>query len=85
METMIGFIAGYLAGAKDGPAGLARVRRSLEAIRSSPQLRRLTAEAAGIAGSIVRQGARRGLSGTVSELVKMLVPDPEPTRTPTAR
>jgi hypothetical protein len=84
METMIGFIAGYLVGAKDGPSGLARVRRSLEAIRASPELRRLTAEAVGVAGAVVRQASRRGLSSTVSGLAKMLVPDSEPTRTPTA-
>ena len=37
METMIGFIAG-LPGRRRGRAGLARVRKSLEAIRTSPEL-----------------------------------------------
>ena len=82
-ETTIGFIAGYLAGANAGPAGLARVRKSVEAIRTLPGLRRLAAEAASVAGSVLRQASRRGLSGTVSEITKLLVPEPGPTRTST--
>lgn len=73
METMIGFIAGYLVGANDGPAGLARVRKSLEAIRTSPEVRRLAAEATGIAGAVVRQVSRRGVAGSVSDVTGILV------------
>jgi hypothetical protein len=72
METMIGFIAGYLVGAKDGPSGLARVRTSVEAIRTSPEFRRLAAEGVGLAGVVLRQASRRGLSGTVGEITKLL-------------
>jgi hypothetical protein len=72
METMIGFIAGYLAGTKDGPGGLARIRKSLEAIRTSPELRRLAGEAAGIGGIVVKQAGRRGLAGVVGEVTSRL-------------
>jgi hypothetical protein len=41
METVIGFIVGYLVGTSHGRAGLAKVRTSAEAIRTSPELRRL--------------------------------------------
>ena len=55
METVIGFIAGYLVGTSQGRAGLAKVRSSVEAIRTSPELRRLAADGAGIAGVVVKQ------------------------------
>jgi hypothetical protein len=73
METLIGFIAGYLVGANDGKAGLARLRSSLEAIKSSPELRRLAAEGAGIAGVVVKQAGRRGLTGIAGEVTSRLM------------
>lgn len=82
---MIGFIAGYLVGAKGGPSGPAQVRKSLEAIRTSPELQRLAAETTGIAWSVPRQASRRGLSGTVSEIAKILTPEPAATRTASTR
>ena len=36
METLIGFIAGYLVGTREGKAGLARLRESVDSIRRSP-------------------------------------------------
>jgi hypothetical protein len=85
METMIGFIAGYLVGAKDGPFGPDRVRKSLEAIRRSPELRRLAAEGTGAAGSVLRQASRRGLASTIGEILKMLTPEPAGPRTSSTR
>ena len=38
METLVGFVAGYLAGCKDGPDGLARLRSSAQAILKSAEL-----------------------------------------------
>jgi hypothetical protein len=82
METMIGFIAGYLVGAKDGKEGLARLRKSLDEIRTSPELRRLATEAMGIAGVVARSASRRGLTGIAGEVTGRLVgrPDSEDAR-----
>jgi hypothetical protein len=61
MEAVIGFVVGYLAGSRDGRAGLERLRTSWHAIRTSPEVRKLAAEAAVIAEATVRQAAgRRG-------------------------
>ena len=77
MEALIGFVAGYLAGCKDGPDGVKRLRASAEAILSSAEFRRLSAEAMGFAEVAVRRAAsgRRltGLSGTVGTVTDMLV------------
>ncbi len=76
METMVGFIAGYLAGCRDGRAGLQRMRESLTAIRESPEARRLAGEAVGFAGVAVRRAMAgksiSGLSGTVGTVSDML-------------
>jgi len=45
METIIGFVAGYLAGSREGRAGLDRLRTSWHAIRTSPEVRKLASEA----------------------------------------
>jgi hypothetical protein len=76
METVIGFIAGYLVGTSHGRAGLAKVRSSVEAIAASPELRRLAADGAGIAGVVVKQATSRGVAGTVSEVTGRLLNKP---------
>ena len=76
METVIGFIAGYLVGTSHGRAGLAKVRSSVEAIRTSPELRRLAADGAGIAGVVVKQATRRGVTGVASEVAVRLLGKP---------
>ena len=73
---MIGFIVGYLVGTSQGRAGLAKVRTSAEAIRTSPELRRLAADGAGIAGVVVRQAASRGVAGTATEVASRLIGKP---------
>lgn len=66
METIIGFAAGYLAGAKEGKAGLERLKTSVEAIVKSPETRRLATEAMALAGMIVRRTSARGVLAAVS-------------------
>jgi hypothetical protein len=45
METLFGFVAGYLAGCPDGQDGLKRLRASVEAIMKSDETKRVAAEA----------------------------------------
>jgi len=77
METLIGFVAGYIAGCKDGQDGVKRLRASAEAILSSDEVKRLTAEAMSFAEVAVRRAAsgrsRSGLSGTVGTVTDMLM------------
>jgi hypothetical protein len=76
METMVGFVAGYLAGCRDGEAGLQRLRDSLRAIRDSQEARRMAAEVVAFAGVAARRAASgksiSGLSGTVGTVTDML-------------
>ena len=72
MEAIIGFVAGYLAGIRDGRAGLERLRTSWHAIRTSPEVRRLAGEAAVMAEATVRRAASGGLSGTVSGVTDLI-------------
>jgi hypothetical protein len=65
METIIGFVAGYIAGSRDGREGLERLRTSWRAIRTSPEVHRLVAETVVVAESALRRAATGGLSGTV--------------------
>lgn len=65
METLIGFVAGYIAGSRDGRDGLERLRTSWRAIRTSPEVHRLVAETVVVAESALRRAATGGLSGTV--------------------
>ncbi|MCW2906658.1 MAG: hypothetical protein JWL68_1447 [Actinomycetia bacterium] len=72
METIIGFVAGYLTGVSEGREGLERARKSLDAIRTSPELRRLVADGVGLAQVVLGRVAKGGLTGAiggVSELI----------------
>lgn len=74
METLFGFVAGYLAGCKDGQDGVKRLRASVEAIMRSDEAKRVAAEAMGFAEVAVRRAAAgRSLSGTVGTVTDMLV------------
>lgn len=64
METIVGFVIGYLVGAREGPGGLDRVRTSLRSIRESPQLHELTTEASAFAAPIIKQ-VTAGSGGTL--------------------
>jgi hypothetical protein len=76
METIFGFVAGYLAGCRDGKDGVKRLRESLQAILESGEVRRLTAEAMTMAEVTARRAiSGRGLgslSDTVSSVTDML-------------
>jgi hypothetical protein len=72
METIIGFIAGYLTGVSEGRDGLQRARKSLEAIRTSPEFRRLVLDAVGVAQLAAGRAAKSGLSGSLSGVTELI-------------
>jgi hypothetical protein len=65
METIIGFLAGYLVGAREGKAGLERLKTSVNAIRSSPEVRKMASDAMVLAEQVVRRAPGGGISGAV--------------------
>jgi hypothetical protein len=74
METIVGFVAGYLVGTREGRDGLDRLRSSWHSIRTSPEVRKLAAEAVTMAEMAVRQvSGRGGLGGAVDDVRDMLV------------
>ena len=76
METIVGFVAGYLVGTRQGREGLERLRSSWNSIRTSPEVRRLAAEAVTVAEMAVRQASSsglKGLGGTVGGVTDVLV------------
>ncbi len=77
METLIGFVAGYIAGCQDGRDGVKRFRATVEAIAKSDEVRRLTAEAMSFAEVAMRRAASgrslTGFSGTVGTVTDMLM------------
>ena len=62
METIIGFVAGYLAGTREGKAGLKKLQESWQAIRTSPEAHRLAADALSFAEAAAKQVSGRGFS-----------------------
>ena len=73
METIIGFIAGYLTGTKEGRAGLDRARQSLRDIAHSAEARRMAGEAVAVAGSIVGRRSARGATATATSLARLVI------------
>jgi len=73
METIIGFAAGYLAGAKEGKAGLERLKTSVEAIMKSQEARKLALEALSVAGMLVRSGSARGIGASASGIAELVM------------
>jgi hypothetical protein len=77
METIIGFVAGYIAGCQDGPDGVKRLRATAAEIMRSDEVKRLMAEAMSVAGELVSRAASSRslgeLSGTVGGVSDMLV------------
>ena len=55
MEAIIGFVAGYLVGTREGKAGLERLKTSWHAIRSSPEVRKMATDAITMAEQVVRR------------------------------
>lgn len=76
METIFGFVAGYLAGCRDGKDGVSRLRESLQAILESDEVKRLAAEAMTMAEVTARRAisgrSLRSLSDTVGSVTDML-------------
>jgi len=73
METIIGFVAGYLIGTKDGKDGLNRIKSSLRDIAQSPEARRLAGEAMKMASSIMGRGSARGAAKTAGGLARVVI------------
>ncbi len=73
METIIGFVVGFVVGTREGRAGLDRIRKSWHSIRTSPEVHRLAREATTVTESLARQAAKRGLGGTIGGLSEMLI------------
>jgi hypothetical protein len=74
METIVGFVAGYLVGTREGRDGVERLRSSWHSIRTSPEVRKLALEAVSVAEMAVRQVSGRGsLGGAVGDVRDMLV------------
>jgi hypothetical protein len=76
METIVGFVAGYLVGSREGREGVERLRSSWHSIRTSPEVRKLAREAVAVAEMAVRRSSgRAGLSigGAVGDVTDMLV------------
>jgi hypothetical protein len=65
METIIGFLAGYLVGAREGKDGLERLKTSVNAIRSSPEVRKMASDAIVLAEQMIKRAPVGGISGTV--------------------
>jgi hypothetical protein len=74
METIVGFVAGYLVGTREGKDGLERMRSSWHSIRTSPEVRKLAADAMSLVETAVRQrSGRASISGAVGNVTEMLV------------
>jgi hypothetical protein len=65
METLIGFVVGYLVGAKEGKGGLERLKVSVSSIMGSPEARRLIGEAMAVAQPIAATSAGLGNLGGI--------------------
>jgi hypothetical protein len=74
METIVGFVAGYLVGTREGRDGLERMRSSWHSIRTSPEVHKLATDAISMAEMVVRQrSGRAGFGGAVGNVTDMLV------------
>jgi hypothetical protein len=82
METIIGFVAGYLVGSREGKAGPERLKTSWHAIRTSPEVRRLAADALTVAEQVVRRAPAGGIGGAVIRTLasRTATPRREPSR-----
>jgi hypothetical protein len=72
METIIGFVAGYLVGASEGRDGVKRLRDSWQSIKNSPEVRRLAGEGLTLARASLGQVTSRALGGNVGDLTDVL-------------
>jgi hypothetical protein len=61
METLIGFVVGYMVGANEGKGGLERLKVSVNSIIASPEARRMVAEAVALVQPVIQRASRAGL------------------------
>ncbi len=74
METIVGFVAGYLVGTREGKDGLERMRSSWHSIRTSPEVRKLAADAISLVENTVRQrSGRASIGGSLGSVTDMLM------------
>jgi hypothetical protein len=72
METVIGFVAGYLVGTADGNEGLERLKSSCRSIWNSAEARRLAGEAMTVARGVVSQVSEKALGRDAGDLTDEL-------------
>lgn len=72
METIIGFLAGYLIGSREGKEGVQRLRSSWQAIRNSPEVRRLASEALTVAEQVTQRTTARSLAAVGGTIARTL-------------
>jgi hypothetical protein len=65
METIVGFVAGYLVGTREGKAGLERLKTSWRAITSSPEVRKMASDAIVMAEQVIKRVPAGGIGGAV--------------------
>ena len=76
METLIGFVVGYMVGAREGKGGLERLKVSVSSIVNSPEARRMLSEAMAVAQPVIQRASSAGLGnvgGIGGAVVKQLV------------
>ena len=72
METIVGFLVGYVVGSREGKEGVERLRTSWQSIKTSPEVRRLAGEALSVAEQVTQRTSARGLSavgGTIARSI----------------
>jgi hypothetical protein len=72
METVIGFVVGYVVGTREGRAGFEKMVSSFDAIRRSEELRRMVGTAVATATPVLRQLAGGGAAAMVGSVVDEL-------------
>ena len=72
METVIGFLVGYVVGSREGKEGLERLRSSWQAITHSPEVRGMAGEALSMAGQVAQRASASGRGGVGETIVRML-------------
>lgn len=66
METLIGFAVGFVVGTQQGKDGLRRTLESIDALRSSPEVRSAMLAGAAVAGNAVKQVLGSGAGALAS-------------------
>lgn len=63
METLVGFGVGFLVGTREGKEGLAKIRESWEAIRTSSEVQKFVGEALAVLMPIMKEVSRASSIG----------------------